>query len=107
MGRTHRPGELEGDHDLSSVVEFIRVFGALERKDISTEYGCRFRSVGALAFRVDLHLILLKASVDVNVALVSTTPPVLGVPCAIAAFPVRQLAIYILYVDQLELKIAG
>ncbi len=96
--RTHRPGELEGDQYLASIVDFIRVIlCAPERKHISTENLRRSRSERACAGGGDLHLVLLQADLEVSVALVSSAAQVLGAPGAIAALPVRQLTVYILH----------
>lgn len=105
---THRPGELEGDQDLASFVDFVRVvLRALKRKHISTENLRRSTSERAGAGGGDLHLVLLQAHFEVSVALVPSAAQVLGVPGAVAALAVRQLAVYILHRDQLQLEIAG
>lgn len=105
---THRPGELKGDQYLASVVDFVRVIlGALKRKHISTENLRRSSSERAGAAGGDLHLVLLQADFEVGVALVAGAAQVLGAPGAVAALPVRQLAVYILHGDQLQLEIAG
>lgn len=105
---THRPGELERDQYLARFVDFIRVvLRALKRKHISTENLCRSFSERAGAGGDDLHLVLLQADFEVSVALVSRAAQVLGVPGAVAALSVRQLAVYILHGDQLQLEIAG
>lgn len=105
--QTHRPGELEGDQNLASLVDFIRVTRAPKRKHISTENLRRSSSERAGAGGGDLHLVLLQADLEVSVALVSSAAQVLGAPGAVAALPVRQLAVYILHGDQLQLEIAG
>ena len=105
---THRPRELEGDQDLAGVVDFVRVIlRALERKHISTENSRRSSSKRAGAGGGDLHLVLLQADFEVRVALVSGAAQVLGAPGAVAALPVRQLAVHVLHGDQLQLEIAG
>lgn len=105
---THRPGELEGDQYLASLVDFIRiVLGALQRKGIPTENLGRSRAEDAGAGVGDLHLVLLQADLKVSVALVAGAAQVLGVPGAVAALPVRQLAVYIFHRDHLQLEIAG
>lgn len=105
---THRPRELERDQDLAGFVDFIRVLlCALKREDISTENLCRSRSERAAAGAADLHLVLLQAQFEVGVALVPRAAQVLGIPGAVAALPVRQLAVHILRGDQLQLEIAG
>lgn len=105
---THRPRELKGDQYLASLVDFIRiVLGALQRKGIPTENLRRSRAVDAGAGVDDLRLVLLQADLKVSVALVAGAAQVLGVPGAVAALPVRQLAVYIFHGDQLQLEIAG
>lgn len=105
---THRPREPKGDRYLAGLVDFIRiVLGALQRKGIPTENLRRSLSKGAGAFVVDLYLVLLQADFQVSVALVAGAAQVLGVPGAVAALPVRQLAVHILHGHQLQLEIAG
>lgn len=105
---THRPRELEGDRYLSGLVDFIWiVLGALQRKGIPTENSRRSRAVDAVAGVGDLHLVLLQAHVEVSVALVAGAAQVFGVPGAVAALPVRQLAVDIFHGDHLQLEIAG
>lgn len=105
---THRPRELKGDRYLSGLVDFIWiVLGALQRKGIPTENSRRSRAVDAVAGVGDLHLVLLQAHVEVSVALVAGAAQVLGVPGAVAALPVRQLAVDIFHGDHLQLEIAG
>lgn len=105
---THRPSKLEGDHNPASIVDFIRVIvGALKRKRISTDNLRRFSSERAGASGGHLHLIFLQAHFEVSVALVLSAAQVLGAPGTVAALPVRQLAVYILHGDQLQLEIAG
>lgn len=108
QGVCPRPRKLEGDQNLASIVDLIRVIlGALKRKHISTENLRRSSSERAGAAGGDLHLVLLQAHFEVSVALVSSAAQVLGAPRAVAALPVRQLAVYILHGDQLQLEIAG
>lgn len=105
---THRPRELKGDQYLGSLVDFIRiVLGALQRKGIPTENSRRSRAEDAGAGVGDLHLVLLQADFKVRVALVAGAAQVRGVPGAVAALPVRQLAVDIFHGDQLQLEIAG
>lgn len=105
---THRPRELERDQNPAGIVDFIRaVLRTLKIKGISTENLRRSSSKGAGAGGGDLHLVLLQAHRKVSVALVSGAAPVRGAPGAVAALPVRQLAVYILHGDQLQLEIAG
>lgn len=105
---THRPRELEGDQYLAGLVDFVRVIlGALKRKHISTENLRRSSPERAGAGGDHLHLVLLQADLEVSVALVSGAAQVRGAPGAVAALPVRQLAVHILHGDQLQLEIAG
>lgn len=102
-----RPRELERDQDLPPIVDLVGVvLGAPERKRISTENLRRSSSEGALSGGGD-RLVLLQAHSQVSVALVSSAAAVRGAPGAVAALPVRQLAVYILHGDQLQLEIAG
>lgn len=106
--RTHRPRKLEADHNLATIVDFILVvLCAPKMKHISTENLRRSSSVRALAAGGDIRLVLLQAHFEVRVALVSCAAQVLGAPGAVAALAVRQLAVYILHGDQLQLEIAG
>lgn len=108
MNHTHRPRKLEWDQNLASLVEFIGVvLCAFKRNHISTENLCRSSSKPAGAGGGDLHLVLLQAHFKVSVALVSGAAQVLGAPGSVAALPYRQLAVYILHRDQLQLEIAG
>jgi len=105
---THRPCKLERDHNLASIVDFIGVvLCAPNRKRISTENLRRSRSERAGAAGVDHHLELFQADLEVSVALVSSAAQARGAPGAVAALPVRQLAVYIRHADQLQLEIAG
>lgn len=101
---THRPGELEGDHDLARLV---RSAGAVQRKRISTENLRRSTAERAGAGGGHLRLVLLEAHFEVSVALLTSAAQVLGVPGAVAALAVRQLAVLVLHGDQLQLEIAG
>lgn len=105
---THRPRELKRDPDPAGLVDFIGVvLDALKRKHISTENLRWSGSKRAGAAGGDLHLVLFQAHFEVGVALVSSAAQVLGAPGAVAALPVRQLAVYIFHRDQLQLEIAG
>lgn len=105
---THRPGELEGDHYLARLVRSAgAALGAVKRKRISTENLRRSTAERAGAGGDHLRLVLLEAHFEVSVALVSSAAQILGVPGAVAALPVRQLAVLVLHGDQLQLEIAG
>lgn len=54
----------------------------------------------------DCSLILLQTDFEIGVALIPCAPQVLGVLGAVTALPVRQLTIYILHRDELQLKVA-
>lgn len=105
---TYQPGKLEGDHNLAGLIDLIGVIlGGLQRKHISTKNLRRSGSKRAGPGGGDLLLVLLQAHSQVSIALVQAAAQVLGTPGAIAALPVRQLAVHILHRDQLQLKIAG
>lgn len=101
-GATHRPRELEGDGNPAGLVQLVGiVLGALQRKGIPTENVRRSLSKGAGASVVHLRLVLLQTDFKVGVARVAGAAQVRGVPGAVAALPVRQLAVYILHGDHL------
>lgn len=103
-GPTHRPGELEGDHDLAS---FIKLIARLKRKHISTENFRRSRPEDAGSSGGHLHLVLLQAHFEVSVALASAAAMVPRAPGAAAAFPVCPLPVRVLQGHQLQLEGAG
>lgn len=102
-----QPCKLEGDHDLASLLADPVVLCDLERKYIPAENRRRSGSERASPRGGDLHLVLLQAHSQVSVTLVPGAAQVLGAPGAVAALPACQLAVHILYGDQLQLKIAG
>lgn len=101
-----RPGELKGDGDLSRIAYSVGVLGISKREYISTENVSRSRTKGALAGCGDFGLVLLQTHFKVSITFVPHAALVLRVPCAVATFPVPQLAVYIFYSNQLQLKIA-
>lgn len=106
---TYRPGELEGDDDLPSLVVAVRsaLLASLKVKSISTENLGSFRAVRARSDRHDLGLVFLQAHSQVGVALVRAAVAFRRALLRLAAVAVEELPPGVVQRDQLQLEVTG